>query len=140
VDVDNPVNPKTGNIYKGVEGVDRTEFGFWTAMVAQVMVSWGLLAQIIVRGNSGGASYTIWTTRFLGSVARLNRYYAYCWWVWPEAHEYFIDPFAVCLWVTWVAAALAYLLILGVVKRTEIALKSGRKLRGEIVVQSSKAR
>lgn len=122
VDVDNPVNPKAGKIYK--------ELGFWTAMVVQ----------IVARRNSGGASYAIWTTRFLGSVAGLNGYYAYCWWVWSEAHGYFVNPFAVCLWVTWVVADLAYLFILREVKRTEIALKSGSKLRGEVVVQSSKAR
>jgi len=140
VDVDNPVNPKAGKIHKGVEGIDTTELGFWTAIVAQVVLSWGLLAQIVVRGNSGGASYAIWTTRFLGSVAGLIGYYAYCWWVWPEAHEYFANPFAVCLSVTWVVADLAYLFILREVKRTEIVLKSGRKIRGEVVVQSSKAR
>jgi hypothetical protein len=138
VDRANPVNPKQGKIYEGVEGIDTTELGFWTALVAQVMLSVGLLAQIIVRGNSGGASYAIWTTRFLGSVAGLILYYAYCWWVWSEAHGYFVNPFAVCLSATWVVADLVYLVMLREVQRTEIVLKDGRKVRGRGGLGSSK--
>ncbi|KAF2710064.1 hypothetical protein K504DRAFT_377707 [Pleomassaria siparia CBS 279.74] len=134
VDEKDPVNPKAGKLYKGVEGIDTTELGFWTALVAQVVLSVGLLAQIIVRGNSGGSSYAIWATRFFGSVMGLNGYYAYCWWVWPEAHAYFVNPFAVCLWTTWAMADLAYLVVLRSVRKTETVLGDGRKMSVRDVV------
>lgn len=138
LDLDNPVNPKPGKIYKGVNGVDSTELGFWTALVAQVVLSVSLLVQIIVREHSGGTSYAIWATRFLGSVFGLNVYYGYCWYVWPEAHGYFMNPFAVCLCVTWMVADIVYVVVLKKVKKTEVVLRDGRKVRKGISVQDVK--
>lgn len=125
VDELDPVKPKAGKMYRGKEGPDTTELGYWTALVAQVVLSVALLAQIVVRGTSGGASYGIWWTRFLGSLAGLNTYYGYCWYVWPEAHAYYRDPFSVCLLVTWVGADLAYFVFLRKAKRVEA---DGRKV------------
>lgn len=134
VDPSGPVNAKEGKFYKGIPGADIREMGFWTALVAQVVLSVAYLAQIIVRGHSRGTSYTIWATRFFGSLFGLNVFYAYVWSVWPEAHAYYINPVSVCLLVTWVVADLAYLVILRNVKRTEVVLKYGRKVRGGIAV------
>lgn len=125
-----PVNPKSGKAYMGVEGIDTDELGYWTALVAQVVLSVMSLAQIMTRGNSGGSSYTIWTTRFVGSLLGLNLNYGYCWWAWPEAHGYVANPIAVVMMVTWVFADLVYLVALYTVKQTEIVLPSGRKLKG----------
>ncbi|KAF2023382.1 phospholipase D/nuclease [Setomelanomma holmii] len=108
----NPVNPKQGKAYKGVEGIDADELGYWTALVAQVVLSGMSLAQIMVRDSSRGSSYAIWTTRFVGSLSGLNMNYGYCWWVWPEAHQYVANPVAVLLMITWVIADLAYLVLL----------------------------
>ncbi|PSN65764.1 phospholipase D/nuclease [Corynespora cassiicola Philippines] len=130
VDLEHPVNPKDGKFYRGLVGADTTELGFWTALAAQVVLSCLLLAQISVRGTSGGASYAIWATRFVGSLFGLNLYYGYCWYVWREAHEYFMHPLAVCFWITWPVADVAYLAVLRSVKQTEIVLKNGRKIRG----------
>jgi len=126
-----PVNPKSGKHYMGVAGTDTTELGFWSALAAQVVLSVSLLAQIVVRGHSGGASYGIWAMRFWGSVSGLLAYYAYCWVVWPEAHAYFVNPLAVCWSATWVVADLVYLGVLVRVRRTERVLSDGRKVRGE---------
>ncbi|KAH7132477.1 tyrosyl-DNA phosphodiesterase-domain-containing protein [Dendryphion nanum] len=133
VDPRNPVNPKEGKIYNGKVGPDTTELGWWTSLLAQVILSVMLLAQIVTRGHSGGASYSIWATRFFGSLIGLNGYYGYCWYVWPEAHGYFTNPFAVCLWITWVVADIAYLVVLRDVKTSEIVLKNGRKVRREAI-------
>ncbi len=130
LDAENPVNPKVGKIYKGIKGIDTDELGYWTSLVAQVFLSVMSLAQIIVRGNSGGSSYAIWTSRFVGSLAGLNLNYGYCWWVWPEAHGYFANPIAVVMMVAWVVADLAYVVVLRAVKKTEVITSSGRKVRG----------
>lgn len=138
VDERAPVSPKEGKIYRGVVGPDTTELGFWTALTAQVVLSCLLLAQIIVRGHSGGASYSIWVTRFVGSLSGLNLYYGYCWYVWPEAHGYYMNPFAVCLWVTWPLADLAYFVLLRQVRKTEIVLEDGRKVGQKNAVANGK--
>jgi hypothetical protein len=132
IDEANPVNPKPGKVYFGVNGIDTTELGYWTAVFAQVVLSCLLLAQITVRGNSGGASYSIWVTRFVGSLAGLNVYYGYCWFVWPEAHGYVMHPLSICFLATWPVADLAYLAVLREVKKTEVTLKDGRKVKKEI--------
>ena len=115
-----PVNRKAGKAYRGTLGIDTDELGFWTALVAQVVLSVASLAQIVVRGSSRGSSYGIWATRFVGSLAGLNLNYAYCYWVWPEAHGYYTNPLAVVMLVTWVVADWAYLVVLGNVQRTGV--------------------
>lgn len=130
IDPVNPVNPKEGKAYKGVKGIDTDELGYWTALIAQVVLSFMSLAQIVVRQNSGGSSYGIWATRFVGSLSGLNLNYGYCWWVWPEAHGYVAQPFAVVMMVSWVLADVAYLAVLYSVKQTEVVLSDGRKVKG----------
>lgn len=130
LDPKNPVNPKEGKIYMGIDGIDTDELGFWTALVAQVFLSVMSLAQIMVRGNSGGSSNMIWATRFVGSLSGLNLNYGYCWWVWPEAHGYFIHPLAIVLMITWVLADLGFFIVLRSVSGTEVVTASGRKVKG----------
>ena len=129
IDEANPVNPKPGKVYFGVNGIDTTELGYWTAVFAQVVLSCMLLAQITIRGNSGGASYSIWATRFAGSLAGLNIYYGYCWYTWPEAHGYVMHPLSICFLATWPLADLAYLAVLREVQKTEVTLKDGKKVK-----------
>ncbi|KAL5114008.1 hypothetical protein ACEQ8H_008113 [Pleosporales sp. CAS-2024a] len=125
----NPVNPKHGKTYMGVAGIDKDELGYWTALAAQLVLSVMSLAQIIVRGTSGGSSYGIWLTRFVGSLVGLNANYIYNWCAWPDAHGYVANPFAVLMMVTWVVADLAYLVVLYRVRQTEVVLGDGRKVR-----------
>jgi hypothetical protein len=51
---------KAGNFWFGVEGIDTTELMFWTAGIAQIYLSVDSIAMLLVRGHSGGASYSIW--------------------------------------------------------------------------------
>jgi hypothetical protein len=51
---------KAGKWFRGVEGFDTTELAYWAAGVAQVAGSVGSLAMLLVRGHSGGTSYSIW--------------------------------------------------------------------------------
>jgi hypothetical protein len=120
INVDNPVNPKAGKAYRGVVGIDKDELGFWTALVAQVVLSVASLAQLVVRGSSRGSSHSIWMARFVGSVSGLTLNYGYCFWVWPEAHGYYTNPLVVLMMVTWTVADLAYVVVLSNVQRTGV--------------------
>ena len=126
----NPINRKEGKIYRGHPGIDTTELGYWTSLIAQVVLSVMLLAQLVVRGHSGGTSYAIWANRFLGSIIGLVVYFWYCFYTWPEAHGYVTSRPSVCFTLTWIVADIAYVFILRSVKKTEIILKGGRKVRG----------
>lgn len=114
-----PAHPVPGKIYYGVNGIDTTELGWWTALAAQVVLSVMSLAQILVRGSDRGTSWTIWTTRFLGSLFGLLGFYGYCWWAWPEAHAYFVNPLAVAGSATWVLADLGFVAVFWIVKGEE---------------------
>ncbi|KAF2865416.1 hypothetical protein BDV95DRAFT_507196 [Massariosphaeria phaeospora] len=131
LDEENPVNPKDGKIYRGAIGPDSTELGYWTALVAQAVLSCLSLAQIVVRGNGKGASYTAWMSRFVGSLSGLLAYYGYCWYVWPEAHSYCMSPFSICLMVTWIVADIAYFPVLRAVKRSDAVLRQERERAGQ---------
>jgi hypothetical protein len=113
-----PVNPKAGKSYRGINGIDTDELGFLTALVAQVFLSVMSLAQIVVRESSRGSSYSIWASRFIGSLAGLTLNYGYCWWVWPEAHGYYASPINVVMMVTWIVADLGYFVVLCKVPQT----------------------
>jgi hypothetical protein len=119
LNVEHPVNPKIGKSYRGNMGIDKDELGFWTALVAQVVLSVMSLTQLVIRGSSRGSSYSIWASRFIGSVSGLTLNYGYVWWVWPEAHAYYINPIVVVMMVTWILADLGYLVVLCNVQRTD---------------------
>lgn len=51
---------KSGKWYFGQDKYDTTEMAFWSAGVAQLVASVGSLAMLLVRGHSGGTSYSIW--------------------------------------------------------------------------------
>ena len=51
---------KWGKTWKGQEARDCTELSWWTAGFAQATFSVGVLAMLLQRGHSGGASYSIW--------------------------------------------------------------------------------
>ncbi|KAF2197639.1 hypothetical protein GQ43DRAFT_434973 [Delitschia confertaspora ATCC 74209] len=129
--IDNNINPKKGRFYCGVEGPDTTELAWWTALFAQVNLSVMSLFQLVVRGHSGGTSFGIWVCRFLGTFLVQVVYHGYCYLVWPEANAFWVNPFAICLWVTVLVADLAYPFILSKVQEGELILKDGRKVRKE---------
>lgn len=51
---------KTGKWWRGREGYDPTELAYWSAGVSQMVLSASSVAMLLVRGHSGGTSYTIW--------------------------------------------------------------------------------
>lgn len=51
---------KSGKIWKGLEARDTTELAWWSAGVAQMIMSVGALGMLLQRGHSGGQSYAIW--------------------------------------------------------------------------------
>lgn len=51
---------KWGKMWNGLEARDTTELAWWSAGVAQMMMSVGSLSMLLHRGHSGGQSYAIW--------------------------------------------------------------------------------
>jgi hypothetical protein len=52
------------------------------------------------------------------------------WFLWREAHEYFMSPFGVFLWGTALACDLVYPFVFAEVRKTEEVLPDGSKLAG----------
>jgi hypothetical protein len=61
---------RQGKFYRGVEGIDTTELGFWIVGVAQAYLSAASLIQLRVRGHSGGVGHGIWYVRSLKPPSR----------------------------------------------------------------------
>jgi len=72
-------------------------------------------------------------TRVLGSVIGLYGAYAWEWYFWREAHEYFMSPFSVFLWMTSLLCDCLYPFVLWQVRKTERILEDGRKVSGDAV-------
>lgn len=51
---------KEGKPWFGLEARDTTELAWWSAGVAQMILSVGCLSMLLSRGHSGGQSYGIW--------------------------------------------------------------------------------
>ncbi len=67
-------------------------------------------------------------TRAVGSFLGLTLNYFWGWYFWPEAHGYFINPFAIFLWATGLLCDLLYPFVLWQVRKTEIVLEDGTKV------------
>ncbi|KAF7517723.1 hypothetical protein G7054_g13709 [Neopestalotiopsis clavispora] len=122
---------KTGKWYFGRDGYDTTELAFWSAAVAGLLTSACGVAMLINRGHSGGTDYKIWVTRFIGTLCGMPLCNGLLWWYWPEAHGYFLNPFAIFLVVTAIGCDLIYLFVLYQVRKTERQLPDGRLVRGD---------
>ncbi|KAH8812525.1 hypothetical protein F5884DRAFT_832161 [Xylogone sp. PMI_703] len=131
--IDNNIGQKEGKIFRGVVGPDTSELGYWTAAASQIYLSAASLAQLIIRQHSGGVSYGIWASRAIGSLAGLPLCYGWGWYFWREAHEYFMSPFSIFLWVTGLTCDLVYPFVLWQVRKSEKVLPDGRKVRGDAV-------
>lgn len=66
-------------------------------------------------------------TRTFGSTIGLYLNYGWVWWFWTEAHEYFVSPFALFLWVGGFVCDVIYAFVLWQVRQTERVLEDGRK-------------
>jgi hypothetical protein len=52
------------------------------------------------------------------------------WYLWREAHEYFMSPFGIFLWGTALVCDLIYPFVFAEVRRTEEVLPDGSKMAG----------
>lgn len=57
-------------------------------------------------------------------------YYAWVWYVWPEAHAYFMSVAGIMLWGTALIADLVYGVMFVGVRRSERILADGRRVAG----------
>ncbi len=66
--------------------------------------------------------------RTIGSIPGFYLVYGWDWYFWREAHEYFMSPFALFLWVTSLICDCVYPYALWrIKKKTEEVLGDGRK-------------
>jgi hypothetical protein len=72
-------------------------------------------------------------TRFLGSVIGFYLVYGWEWYFWTEAHEYFMSPFALFLWVSSVICDFIYPYALWHIQKTEKVLPDGKKVRADSI-------
>lgn len=56
--------------------------------------------------------------------------YGWLWWYWTDAHEYFMSPFALFLWVGGFVCDAAYAFVLWRIRQMERVLDDGRKEDG----------
>ncbi|PKS13062.1 hypothetical protein jhhlp_000403 [Lomentospora prolificans] len=121
---------KTGKVWYGVEEIDTTELAYWTAGFAQVVGSALSLGELVVRGHSGGTSYSIWLARTLGSQCGLTLNSGILWWYWPEAHAYYLTPPSLFILGATTVFDLIYGAVLWYVRKTEKQLPDGRFVAG----------
>ncbi|KXJ86526.1 hypothetical protein Micbo1qcDRAFT_126044 [Microdochium bolleyi] len=122
---------KAGKFWRGREGFDTTELSFWSAGFAQGVCSAASLAQIVVRGHSGGTGYLIWAVRFAGSIFGLQLAPGMLWWYWPEAHQFWVSPMALFMSGFAILCDIAYPVVLWQVRKTEVQLPDGRLVAGD---------
>ncbi|KAI5801292.1 hypothetical protein EDC01DRAFT_647480 [Geopyxis carbonaria] len=65
---------------------------FWSAFAMQILLSVGMLAQLVMRGSTRGGTVAIWATRYMGSNCGHAVYFLRHRF-WPEAFTYVESPF-----------------------------------------------
>ena len=58
--LDNDMGKREGKFYRGVLGPDTTELGFWSGALCQAYLSAASLVQLLIRGHTGGVSWSVW--------------------------------------------------------------------------------
>lgn len=58
--IDNDMGKREGKLYMDRVGPDTTELGYWSVAFYQSYLSTACLAQLMVRGHSGGVGWGIW--------------------------------------------------------------------------------
>ncbi|KLU91874.1 hypothetical protein MAPG_10823 [Magnaporthiopsis poae ATCC 64411] len=136
----NEVGKREGRFYHGRPAADTTELGYWTAGFCQLFLSATSLAQLLVRGHSGGVNWSIWGTRFAGSIIGLWGAYLWLWYYWPEGSPYVPTEMSVFLMVVSIACDLVYAPVLCYVRKTEQVLLDGSKVSGDYDLSAEKSK
>ncbi|KAI0164251.1 hypothetical protein GGR52DRAFT_575606 [Hypoxylon sp. FL1284] len=119
---------KAGKWYYGRDGYDTTELAYWSAGLAQLVLSTSSVAMLVVRGHSGGTGLC----RLVGSLSGLGFCNGLLWWYWPEAHSYFTQPMSVFISGLSLLCEIAYPFILWRVRQTERVTADGRLVGAHI--------
>ncbi|KZV91542.1 hypothetical protein EXIGLDRAFT_693587 [Exidia glandulosa HHB12029] len=127
--IQNDIGAHRGKTFYGhVGGPDMMELAFWSALVLQVYFAAASLAQLLVRGHTGGVDWSVLSTRLLGTILGVYGAYAVRWWYWPEQHEYFVNPFALILMLVGLAADVVYVFVFAHIRKSETVLSDGRRV------------
>ncbi|KAK6813449.1 Terpene cyclase atmB [Aspergillus parasiticus] len=90
----------------------------WGAAFCQLLLSVGGLCQLITRGNTRGASYTLWLSRFLGSFSVvISAWLRYKYW--PQAFSWLGKPLILWCLFAWLVVDGSYGVCFYYVKRYE---------------------
>ncbi|OAQ97685.1 hypothetical protein LLEC1_05818 [Akanthomyces lecanii] len=121
---------KDGKPWFGREARDTTELAWWSAGVAQMVLSVSCVAMLLSRGHSGGQSYGIWFCRFAGTLMGLPVTCGLLWWYWPEPHGFIFHPLSYIIMLPTFACDFAYPFLLAHVRKTEKVLPNGMVVAG----------
>ncbi|KAL4785221.1 hypothetical protein BJX76DRAFT_185543 [Aspergillus varians] len=77
------------------------------AILCQMLISVGQVCQLLNRNNTRGASYTLWLSRFLGSISTIV-FVALRYFYWREAFSWIAGPFVLWTVVVFFASELIY--------------------------------
>lgn len=76
----------------------------------------------------------------MGSILGLDLNYVWMWYYWREAHEYFLNPFVVLMWITALICDLVYPFVFAYFRRSESISADGRKVAKSIAAANGKKR
>ncbi|CRL19196.1 unnamed protein product [Penicillium camemberti] len=97
----------------------------WSAIVAQLLLSVGGLCQLLCRGSTRGASYSLWLSRFLGSCCVIG-FAVLRWMYWPESFAWLNSPLVLWSVAAFLIVDSSYGLCYWHVKRHEESFQLGR--------------
>jgi len=63
-------------------------------------------------------------------VVGFHAVYFWLWYMWPEAHYYFMNPVAIVMWSTSILADIVFAVFFARFRTTEVVLPDGRKIAG----------
>nr|A0A140JWT2.1 RecName: Full=Terpene cyclase ptmB; AltName: Full=Penitrem biosynthesis cluster 1 protein B [Penicillium simplicissimum]BAU61559.1 putative membrane protein [Penicillium simplicissimum] len=100
----------------------------WGAVVCQLLLSVGGLCQLLCRGCTRGASYTLWLSRFLGSSCTVG-FASLRWMYWPESFSWLNSPLVLWSLALFLTVDGSYGICYWYVRQYELSLKEaeGRK-------------
>ncbi|KAI0883595.1 uncharacterized protein GGS22DRAFT_190254 [Annulohypoxylon maeteangense] len=127
------IGDKSGKWYYGQDGYDTTELAYWSAGVAQLVLSSSSVAMLGIRGHSGGTGYIIWLCRITGSLLGLGFCNGLLWWYWPEAHSYFTHPMSIFIGGVSLICDLVYPFVLWHVRQSERVMADGRLVGAHMI-------
>ncbi|PKX90479.1 uncharacterized protein P174DRAFT_497465 [Aspergillus novofumigatus IBT 16806] len=88
------------------------------AALCQLLLSLGAICQLLCRCSTRGASFTLWLSRFLGTVSA-TIFIVLRWWYWPESFDWLNSPLLLWSFGAWLLLDPLYIVCYWHVKQYE---------------------